>query len=850
MAFDPSTATEATVAKKTKFDPSTVKTDDSAEKQEPTFLERGTRVAREGLTGGIFGAAAPEMMQATGQGVRRVGQAMGPYGRIPTAVGGAIEAGGQALKAARPASFVAGTIGGLTGETAGQAVESQYGPGLGAETARLLGATLGPVPIEALGTKSGQLFGSLAGKFIPGMSTAKTVGQLLQEQNIKPQSLTKEQQEFITKKLSDIRGGQRSIDAEKEIVDMLKSGAQQIVQRGDVTATQIERDAASRSQQILQQAQEKAKRIRDFARSSSPQARQISEIDAQAALSQGQAEAQRIQQEATKKVADLRGKAGKLTTRAETGKAEAQKTLQAVGEPKTPTQTGTDIRETVAPIFDKLKATRDSNAKQYKGEAFDFALNKEKAGQRVSQTEAFKEAQTAINNAIKNPDTNLKNVSIQEVEGQLQKVKRALDPRKVDESGTVIGEPVSFEGLENLRRFLRDRSYGLPAEGFDAIGQQQAGKLADAVEKIQLEFTMAQPSLLEVARGTEASSLFKKFLEQYKADSEPLRVFKTKLGQALVGKEEFDMTRFATDPAELADKFFKSETGVKDLVTLLGGDAAKAGEIARNYAASKLEGATGKDVESFLSKNKDWINQFPDLRQQLETAAKAMSRAAGFGGARTSLAQALRTEASALPTAAAREAETVLTKAGKDAQRVAQERIKGAATGLKGEKKLAAGVVKGAEAEAADITKAAGTQAGKVRAEAQSRADTILKGTTDADRVRQIVLGTDDAAWKETANIVLSSPGGKEKFADAVNQILADKATSSLKGAIDDWKYIGQRLIDNNLMSPQKVAETQAKLQEIFVAPVDLRQKSTMVQRLLRNALTGYAAPAVTRFIE
>jgi hypothetical protein len=35
----------------------------------------------------------------------------------------------------------------------------------------------------------------------------------------------------------------------------------------------------------------------------------------------------------------------------------------------------------------------------------------------------------------------------------------------------VTGKPVSFEGLETLRRFLRDRSYGLPAEGFDAIGQ-------------------------------------------------------------------------------------------------------------------------------------------------------------------------------------------------------------------------------------------------------------------------------------------------------------------------------------------------------------------------------------------
>ena len=806
---------------------------EAPKEKEPTLVDRGLRVARETLTGGIFGATAPEMMQATGQGVRRVGQAMGPYGRIPTAVGGALEAGGQAMKVARPASFVAGTIGGATGETAGQVVEANYGPGLGAETARLLGATLGPVPVEALGTRAGKLFGTLAGKFVPGMSTAKTVGQLLQEQNIKPQSLTAEQRAFIEKKIADIRGGQRSIDAEKEIMDMLKSGAQQIVQRGEMSAAQLESDALNRSNQAIQQAQERAQKIRDSARASSPQLRQISEADAQSVLRQGQAEAQRIQQEASKKVAELRSQAGKLTTRAQSGQQEAQKTLQAVGAPKTPTETGSDIRDAVTPVFDRLKRFRDVRAERAKRQAFREALNKEKAGQKVSDTQAFKNAQEAINSAITNPETKLKNVTINEVEAQLQKVKRALDPREVVDN-VVVGNPVSFEGLENLRRFLRDRAYGLPAEGFDAIGQRQAGELADAVEKIQREF----------------SPKIGKFLEQYKADSEPLNKFKTKLGQALVGKEEFDMTRFSTDPADLADKFFRSETGVKDLVALLGGDAAKAGEIARNYASSKLQGASGKDIEKFLNSSKDWINQFPQLRQQLETAAKSIGRAEGFGGARQTLADVLRTKAGGLPTSAASQAESVLTQAGKEAQRVAQERIKGAAKGLKGEKKLAADVVKGAKKEASDVTEAATTEASKIRTEAQSRANTILKGTTDADRVRQIVLGTDDAAWKEMSSIVLSSPGGKEKFADAVNQILSDKAASSLKGAIDDWKYIGQRLIDNGLMDTKKVAETQAKLQEIFVAPVDMQQKSTMVQRLMRNAMAGYILPATTRVIE
>lgn len=72
------------------------------QKQEPTVLERAKKVGEESLTGGIFGAAAPEMMQATGQGIKRIGQAAGPYGRIPTAVGSALEAGGVAMKGLDP----------------------------------------------------------------------------------------------------------------------------------------------------------------------------------------------------------------------------------------------------------------------------------------------------------------------------------------------------------------------------------------------------------------------------------------------------------------------------------------------------------------------------------------------------------------------------------------------------------------------------------------------------------------------------------------------------------------------------------------------------------------------------
>jgi len=777
------------------------------QKQEPTVLERAKKVGEETLTGGVFGAVAPELMQATGGAIRQTaGRLPGVLGRAGTVGGAALEAGGKAMERSRPASFAAGTISGAGGETAGQVYESKYGPGLGAETARLLGAVITPVPFDYLGTQTGRLIGTLAGRFVPGMATAKTVGQLLQEQNIRPQSITAEQRAFIEKKIADIRGGQRSIDAEKEIIDMLKVGAGKITQQAAMTADQLESAAKIQSQAILSNAQQTAQRIRDSARELNPAQRQISDADAQAVLQRGQQEAAQIEKQFRDQIAEMRTKVGRLTTRAAEGTQEARKSLAAVGTPQTPTETGRSIRDATTPVFENLKKVRSDNAEKFKGEAFGEALNKERAGQRVSDTPAFKDALTAIANAIKNPETKLRNVSINEVESQLLKVKRALDPTKEVE-GAVVGEPVSFQGLENLRRFLRDRAYGLPAEGFDAIGQRQAGDLADAVEAIQKQF----------------SPKITKFLEQYRADSEPLNRFKTKLGEALVGKEEFDMTRFATDPAELANKVFKSETSVKDLMQLIGGDARSAEQFARGVVANKLQDASSKDIQKFVTSNADWLNQFPQLRQQLELAATTIGRSERFGGARTSLANTLRTGATKLADVIPSKTGAVLTKAEQEAQ---------------------SGVIKRAETEAAGVTKTAGDEAKRVLAEAKKRADTILAGTTDADRTRQIILGTDDAAWKETSQIILSNPGGKEKLADAVNQIISDKATSSLKGAIDDWKYIGQRLIDNGLMDSKRVAETAAKLQEIFVAPVDLRRKTTMAERLVRNALVGYVAPA------
>jgi hypothetical protein len=259
-------------------------------------------------------------------------------------------------------------------------------------------------------------------------------------------------------------------------------------------------------------------------------------------LKNARTEADKVVAEASQKINRLREVASKARTTATAREAQAAGQLIKVGEAQTPTQTGTSIRDAVTPIFDKLKKVRSENAEKNKGEAFNFAAMKEAKGQLPKDTKSFKEGMAQLDKLI--DDTTLT-----DIKSPLQRIRNALDPVK-EVDGVIVGQPAKFESLEQIRRFLRDRSYGLPAEGFDSINQIQAGKLADMVEGIQKEFS---PGIA-------------KFLEQYRKDSEPLRVFKTKLGEAIVGKLDQTLRLlFVYDQ----DAFLASGLGQADYLELL-----------------------------------------------------------------------------------------------------------------------------------------------------------------------------------------------------------------------------------------------------------------------------------------
>jgi len=295
------------------------------------------------------------------------------------------------------------------------------------------------------------------------------------------------------------------------------------------------------------------------------------------------------------------------------------------GIPESESSIGQRIKTKTKEIYDNLKAVRQANAEKNKADAFNYARSKELAGDRVEKTKAYKDVENQIDRLINDKETGTAVATLDAIKNPLLAIRRAIDPRYVDEAtGMVRGKPVSFEGLEQLRRFLRERSYGLPAEGFDAINQQMAGDLAKSIEKVMSEFSERR---------------IDKFINQYRKDSEPLQAFQSRLGKSFVGEQKG--TSIATTPAEsVANAVFKNKENYDNFISAIGGDEKLAREEAQRYFAGQLEGKTAAQARKFLADNRTMLKETGSYEmagkyvQQLEQAEKRGAGALERGKAR------------------------------------------------------------------------------------------------------------------------------------------------------------------------------------------------------------------------
>lgn len=876
-----------------------VPTQNQQETQKSYDLVQGAKdVAKSTGIGTVAGAIAPEILSVVGTGM----MAFPPTAPFGPAVFGA----GRAMRGQRLASAISGGFGGLVGETAGQAVEASDGGKTTAEVARLVGGMSTPElarqAAKPFVKAGGYGLSLLANKILPGAgTTARTLGQLLKEEGPATANLTEAQRKFVEEKLMSIRGGEQSFKPMQDIYAVLRQGAEKAVFQANRYANYLESEAAriiadaqtaagripgqydnrisnlqsqfetsadnirkaatEHATTIRAQSESAAEGIRQRAAAQGPQMQAAAQAQADQIIANGRQQADSILSEANARVGKLRSVADKLRSSIPGQQAGAAQQLGAIGQAAKPTDIGNQIRQQFMSKLNDLKTVREQNLQKLKTSAFSDAQSKEAAGKRYQSTKAYGDAIDGISKEIQNPQTKLLNVPEGEIRQSLVKVMDQL------QSGQM-----SFQGLETLRRSLRDRAFGLPAEGYDAIGQQQAGRLADYVENIQKEFSPG----------------FEKYLKQYADDSKPLNDFKNRLGKAIVGKEEFDMSMFKTDPAALGAQAFSTASTVDQLIKTIGSPQAE--RLARMFIADALRGGSSKDVANTIKANRDWLDQFPALSQQLNQAAERLGISERIVSKRETLSKALRTEMGGIPGKAQRLAARTEESAATAARRVEEEaarqaralektaetqagkalaageaqagaRLAGAEQQIgasaksverqrealqKEAEQRAKGLVGEAETTAAPLT----AQAKKIREEAQDKANIILGKETDEKRVMNFLLGAKAQEWDAISPIIAATEGGRERLADAVAQTIALRANSSLKGALTDMQLMSENLVRNNLMSRQDADQLIKKLQDVFVAPISNIQKSTLGQRLIRNTITGYVAPGAERGVE
>ena len=867
-------------------------------KDEDSFGTRARKVATEALVGGGAGYFAPEIMTGLGAAASAF-PATAPAGRALFEIG-------RATRGARLGSATAGAFGGAASEVVGQGTKAAGYSEPVEQAARFVSGLAGPSiiaePARLLTNRFGYGLASLInrGTGLPIGTGLRTIGQIASEKGVKELNLTAQQQQFINDKLTAIRGGAESFQPAKDVFAMFRQGANSILRQAETQSADLERQAndliaqaqsqagpasaetASRisrlqsqlnasadkmragaeteANKLRDQAKKLAQAVRDKADTQAPELRSRAEQEANSILATADQEANNIINEAQEGVRDRLGP--KMQKRIA---AVEQKTGE-LGEKRKPSELGGSIRQFFEGEFNRLKGVREGNVQTLKTAAFDEAAAKERSGKRYQETKAYKEAISLIDNKVRNAETGLLNVGPDELKGLTairDVIRRGVGKQGVDEAGnpTVTYTPLSFQALENMRRQLRDRAFGLPAEGYDAIAQQRAGDLADSIEKIQREFSPG----------------FGKYLEQYKADSQPLNDFKSKLGQAILGKSESDFGKYSTDEFALADKAFYSAGSVDQLTKVAGPKAAE--QLARSFIANRIKGGSAKEILSVIQDRNisDWIGKFPALEQELNNLAQQAGIVERVGTKRGKLAAALRTQISNLPTqegtkartlereaerkagSITRKAETAASKLERQAENLppkieergerAAERVMGRteaditagagqvskeASRLKTE---AADVQAALEEEAKKRAKPLTEQAGEITKEAKKKADLILGKTVEPKRVADFLLRGDRDEWSTIAPIIAGTPGGKEKLASAVGQVIADRANQSLKGAIADMKLMADNLVSSNLMSKAEADKLIGKLEEVFVMPIDEATRTTFTDRLIRNAI-------------
>jgi len=883
-------------------------------------------LATSTVGGAVGGAMLPEILSTGGRAAQATGLPfLSGIGRFATGMAPFI--GGS-----RTTRAISGGLSGAASEAAGQAYEMADEPGLGAEATRFV---VGAVPVSAatnfLTGKAGQLV-KMVTKDVVDLSRAQTA-YTKQRQDAINSLGTAAGVENFDRLLSGIKSGvdndigflnaraaQISSQAEDFANALIQQGEQAATaatQRGvaageavgakaQTTAANIAKQYEQRLSQfkmateaeatkVLEESRATAKRLRDAAAGKARDQRQKMYQAADAIEKDTQQQVQEFLRNSDAEVTRLRSLLTKTRKRAEVSRGYVEEAGNRIGQPLTETELGQAARAPAEAQFNKFKKIREQQMSGAESGIFTAAKNLEKQGQSYKNTKSYTDAIQRLDAMLIDPETKKASITVPQLESQIKSVIKALKGKEklvTNEKGEEIVQiiPGDFQSLEYLRRFLGDRAAGVPAEGFDAIGQKMAGDLKQLVQSIQDQF---------VAKGGQ-SKPWSEYLNKYRDASIPINNYKSDLGNRLLGKTEWDASQYSTDASKLAGSIFDSHGAVEAYRALSGASNEELEKLGRNVIANDIfnKGSSAKDL---LKRYSD-ILKFPPftaLQQDLANLAKTEELSGKkapelLGAVRERAAKGLKTalrteEPIADILARGGKARTAaVTEPRKDIQATVTGGVKA------GEKALAAGekqagqllsevprqervLTQQARAEQKQVGREAATERGQITAAAKveskqaidaakSRATSAIDrakqeakipkdqadalqnavnslGDTPANAFDKMVFGADPVKQLSTfAPYIKATPEGLEDFQKGVVEGLVRRANGDVTKLIREWDtVIKPAIIGADLMSEAAATNITRQLTGLnAVTKGNVRQLSvieTAFANLIRNGI-------------
>lgn len=479
--------------------------------------------------------------------------------------------------------------------------------------------------------------------------------------------------------------------------------------------------------------------------------------------------------------------------------ASARQNISSVGDPNT---TVSDVGEKLRTITVGPEATlAQTNSANYKKQMAirDAAVaEKEKQGIFVESLPEFKEAEQELRNNLLIGREAMKQktapVTEQGIKGAYQKIYDAMTAKRVMIDSPEYAAKLQSEGYKVVKgtnpqtgepAFYREfpTSFQALDDVRRKLGDAAFGAGKEGYEALGQEIAKKWYGKISDLQSKFAGPAHDTLQSEYEAGAGLLDKYKTSVGKKYTAVDVADPNKYRTNPSALVNDAFGSRQGVQDAINLSAGNVDAIKALAKDFVASNIANKDAKAVSNWLSskKNVDFLSH-PELAEVRQAADAYLNQL--------------------------RQAETL------------------AGRGTAASQKLTRDVSKIEKAGAAEE-------------------QAILGDKYPVARIKEIIMSGSPKTWATIEPIVSGSPQAMAALPDAVNQVMAEAASTGRTSASTAFREKVAPALQN-LMPAQQIAQVQQQLDAIAGYSIPEPQKLTLAQNLLTSVIRNYVVPRIT----